>query len=382
MASLHRQKGKRNWFVAYTDAAGKRHFKSTGTPDKEEAQSVCDSLAKTVNLARRGRLTQPRARSIIENLVAEVMESQGQSLNRNPTGEFLSSWLNEMEKQVTKSTFGSYKAITTRFIKALGSKAAESIATLDLGTVRDYRDDIAKEFSTGTVNNHLKMLRLAFETAAQQDLIDRNPAKLVKNLARNDKQERDPFTPDQLKALLRIAAGDWKTAIYLGTYTGLRLGDVTSLKWNQVDLVRAEIYKKTQKTGKNVIVPIAAPLAKILESLPTPESLDLPLCPYLSGKTSARLSSMFHALLVKADLVPKRSYGERKADSKRRQYSGLSFHCLRHNATSMLKNNGVSDAVARDIIGHSSEAVSRNYTHIDAKTKQRAYKGMRDILDL
>jgi hypothetical protein len=31
----------------------------------------------------------------------------------------------------------------------------------------------------------------------------------------------------------------------------------------------------------------------------------------------------------------------------------------------LLKNAGVSDAAARDIIGHESEAVSRNYTHID-----------------
>ena len=53
---------------------------------------------------------------------------------------------------------------------------------------------------------------------------------------------------------------------------------------------------------------------------------------------------------------------------------------LRHTATSLLKNAGVSDVVARDIIGHESEAVSRNYTHIDTVTKRRAIDAMPDIL--
>jgi hypothetical protein len=46
----------------------------------------------------------------------------------------------------------------------------------------------------------------------------------------------------------------------------------------------------------------------------------------------------------------------------------------------LLKNAGVSDVVARDIIGHESEAVSRNYTHIDTETKRRAIDAMPDVL--
>ena len=57
----------------------------------------------------------------------------------------------------------------------------------------------------------------------------------------------------------------------------------------------------------------------------------------------------------------------------------LSFHSLRHTATSVLKNAGVSDVVARDIIGHESEAVSRNYTHIDMVTKRKAIDSMPNL---
>jgi hypothetical protein len=37
-----------------------------------------------------------------------------------------------------------------------------------------------------------------------------------------------------------------------------------------------------------------------------------------------------------------------------------------------IKNAEVSDVVARDVIGHDSEAISRNYTHIEMETKRKA----------
>lgn len=45
----------------------------------------------------------------------------------------------------------------------------------------------------------------------------------------------------------------------------------------------------------------------------------------------------------------------------------------------MLKNAGVSDSFARDIIGHESAAVSANYTHIDAAKKRAALGKMPDV---
>jgi integrase len=63
-----------------------------------------------------------------------------------------------------------------------------------------------------------------------------------------------------------------------------------------------------------------------------------------------------------------------------RTLNPLSFHSLRHTAISLLKNAGVSEIVARDIIGHDSEAVSRNYTHVDEDIKRKAVAGLPDLL--
>ena len=52
---------------------------------------------------------------------------------------------------------------------------------------------------------------------------------------------------------------------------------------------------------------------------------------------------------------------------------------MRHTATSLLKNAGVSNVVTMDIIGHQSEAVSAVYTHIEGATKRKAIETLPDI---
>jgi hypothetical protein len=55
---------------------------------------------------------------------------------------------------------------------------------------------------------------------------------------------------------------------------------------------------------------------------------------------------------------------------------------LRHTATSLLKNAGVSEAVARHIIGHESAPISRHYTHIDESSKRKALAKLPDVTAL
>lgn len=94
------------------------------------------------------------------------------------------------------------------------------------------------------------------------------------------------------------------------------------------------------------------------------------------------LSQSFHALLVSAGLATARPTSHKKQGEGRsapRKQNELTFHSLRHTATSMLKNAGVSEAVARDIIGHDSAEVSRMYTHIDEPTKKKAINKLPDV---
>ena len=83
---------------------------------------------------------------------------------------------------------------------------------------------------------------------------------------------------------------------------------------------------------------------------------------------------------MKPVFLKKQKYRNYKAEGKRRKYSGLSFHCLRHTTTSALKNTGTTSAAAGDIVGHDSEAMQRNYTKIDVETKRQALDQLPDLI--
>ncbi len=129
-------------------------------------------------------------------------------------------------------------------------------------------------------------------------------------------------------------------------------------------------------------IPLAAPLERYIGKLPAGDDPKQPLFPRAYATTrSGTLSNQFYEILVDAGLVEARHHRARgNGRSSGRTFNQLGFHSLRHTATSLMKNAGVSPAVVQDIIGHDSPAVSAHYTHIDEAAKRKALKKMPDLL--
>jgi len=380
MASVHKLPGKPNWVCFFTDRTNKRRCKSTLTVDKREAERVCFKLQEIEDRARSGRLTEDRARKVIETAVAEIMEACGSPIEQKTVREHFESWLKGATLSI--GTFKRYECVAQSFLTFLGGKADQHLATLRSKEIEDYRNELADRVASGTVNAHLKVIRVCLEKAIKQRYFDSNPGRLVENVATSDKHRRRAFTMDELKKLIAIASPNWKTMILIGLYTGLRLRDCVNLTALNLDLSNGEFTLTEAKTSKTRIVPIAKPLLSYLEGLDLGDDPRAPLCPGLAGKVQSSLSNEFFDLMAAAGLVVARSHQKSKngkGRSSRRKQSEITFHALRHTATSLLKRAGVSNAVAMDLIGHASEAVSRNYTHIDDETKRNALNRLPDV---
>jgi integrase len=385
MSSLHRHKKSPFWYCFYRTENGKQHFKSTGTTNKAVARIICDKLGKVAKLSRKKQCTTDRVRRLIEAAMTEVLEESGQVLPRSTVRDFLTSWLKEKEDAGAETTYQRYQGIVEKFLAFLGHRADGSLNDLTKGDILTFRDELAEQVTAGTVNTYLKVLRVALGRAIKEELLKTNPANLVDCIANRDCHGRRAFTLQELKKLLENANEEWRTMILVGLYTGLRLQDVANLTWENLDLSAGELTVTTGKTGRTVIVPLAKPLLRHIGTLPAGDDPKAALCPNLESKGSGWLSTQFYNLMASAGLVPARDHqarkhGNSKARGKRRALNEISFHCLRHTATSLLKNAGVSDVIARDIIGHESEAISRNYTHIETETKRRALDSMPDVI--
>ena len=380
MASLRKVPNSKYWIACYTDHTGKQRQKSTKETDRRRAQKIADKLES----AYQQTLTEAQVRKLLSEAYEDI---HGDRLLTASAEEFFSQWLEKKEVETAPVTWHRYQSVIKRFLNAIGEKRDKDLVFITVNELTHYRDFLARELSISSANTHLRIIRAAFQDALRRGLIESNPAALVPVIKRKSgtANERRAFTLPELRKILEVANFEWQGIILTGIYTGQRLGDIARLTWNSVDVRREEIALTTGKTGRRIIVPMAKPLLEYYLSLPAQDNLESPVFPgafsitHKQGRTGS-LSNQFYSILVSAGMAPPRSHNaSRNGRDGKRKGNALSFHCLRHTATSLLKNAGVSEAVAMDIIGHDSRAISANYTHIEVAAKRKAVNALPDI---
>lgn len=382
MASIKRHPKSPFWMACFSLPDGRRTTRSTGTSDKKEAQRVANHFEDAAIQGKTKKLTESRARKTIADIFSL---SNQDALPSSNIKEFFDSWLKRKLLEAGENTHSRYKTVVDQLNIYLGTRAALDITHLNAKEISGFREDLSKRVSPGTVNISLKILRSALNQAKRDGLTDVNEAERVTLLKIRKRARREAFTELQLKRILKAADDEWKGMILFGLYTGLRLGDIASLTWRNIDLIHNEISLTTAKTDSDQVLPLAKPLVRQIEKLPASDDPEAPLFPSAfdskqKNQNTSMISKQFHKILVAAKLADKRTHKRRgEGRSATRAPSVLSFHSLRHTATSMLKNAGVSDSVTMDIIGHESAAISKNYTHIDQETKRKALNKLPDM---
>jgi integrase len=356
---------------------------TTKQTDRRKAFQFAEKLEQA---ARANILTEIQARKIIGELYA--IANPGEKLSGSSTKEFFESWSANKARETATATGDRYRRVEMQFVDSLGKRAGLDINALIPRDILAFRDSIAARLSTSTANHAIKVVRMALKDALSAGLLSSNAAAGVRPAkSAEQKSSRRPFTLPELKRILSAAHGEWPGLILLGLYTGQRLGDISALTWQNLDLARAELAFVSRKTKRRQLIPIAAPLQKFLETLPAGDDPKQPLFPNaFATKRISALSNQFYEILADAGLVERRNLvGRRKnawtgkGRSNRRAFNEISFHALRHTATSLMKNAGISPAIVQDIIGHDSPAVSAHYTHIEEEAKRRAIESMPDI---
>ena len=374
MASIRHREGSKFWFACVTLPNGRRVQRSTKETDRKKAQR----LAEKWEAATRGRVTARQTQKVIAELYRDIT---GQHLVFPTVREYFDSWVARKKPETSSNTHIYYGAKAHRFLDWLGNRADQQIALITRDDILAFRAAELERVAPRSVNHAIKFLRMVFKTAREDGKYhDENPASGVKVAKLRDGSRRRGFTIPEIRRVLGIANDEWKSLIFFGLYTGQRLGDLARLTWQNVDLASDEIRFVSRKTGRTMIIPIALPLRAQIEKLPAGDDPRQPLHPraFASVEKSGgvkTLSRQFYELLADAGLAKAKAH--RKSESAQgrdgpRELSQISFHSLRHTATSLMKNAGINASVVMDIIGHESEAISAHYTHIDEQTKRKA----------
>jgi integrase len=306
-----------------------------------------------------------------------VKATGGELVNYTVKG-WLDGWL-KGRLDASPATVKRYERILSLFYVHLGPRAERGLTTLQPAQVESFRDYLHKKQSPSTANLAIKVLKAAFASAVAKRQLEFSPAQHIAKVA-TEESKRRPFTLAEINKLLAAADDEWKTMVMLGFYTGQRLSDCTALTWRAVDLTAGSIALTTAKTKRRIVLPLAKPLLAHLMKL-AGDNPDAPLCPTLHGSKPGPVSGKFYNILVAAGLAPHRRKDIKTGAGRsgRRQLNELSFHSLRHSAVSELKNAGVSEAIAMDLVGHESAAISRHYTKIADGAKRDALNKLPDV---
>jgi len=218
--------------------------------------------------------------------------------------------------------------------------------------IEEFKADYAKRVKPSTVNALLRHLKSAFSTAVEWGKIGENPFKKVK-LLKTPQRPPNFLSEKEIKRLLEsVEDARIRMVIEFILLTGMRKGEVFSLKWKDVDLERGAIWVRG-KGDKTRMIPIGKRLAALLAALieKIPYSSDEFLFPFLRErkKRNPRTSWLTKKF---------RRYADR---------AGLphaTLHTLRHTFASHLVMAGADLASVQQLLGHSTITTTMIYSHL------------------
>lgn len=221
--------------------------------------------------------------------------------------------------------------------------------------------------SSNTVFGIASVLKQGFKFALMQDLIIKDPTLSLK-LPQATEKEVQALTRDEQKTIEEYCLKHNKSN-YLGIviclYTGIRLGELLALTWDDINFEDKLLYiKKTSYTskvnGKNQIVIDKPKTKKSNRIIPIPNKLLVLL------DIQKRASSCDYIIATKQNkMVETRSY-QRTFESilSKCGIKHYNFHCLRHTFATRALELGMDIKTLSEILGHTNVAITLNrYAH-------------------
>lgn len=194
--------------------------------------------------------------------------------------------------------------------------------------------------------------------AADRRLIPCNPCERPGKLYRADRTD-SIWTEADEQAFLTTAPARLRLAYLLAVWTGQRQGDLLRLPWSAYD--GSVIRLRQSKTGRRVVIPVAAPLRTALEeAASTKKAVTILATVNGTSWTSWGFSASWRKAVAKAKVT------------------GLTFHDLRGTAVTRLAIAGCSESEIATITGHSLHDVGAILdAHYLSRDSRLAESGMR-----
>jgi len=255
-----------------------------------------------------------------------------------------------------------------RWKEELGFSTLSKIKSGDLSQIRDKllaeTTPRGKERSPSTVVRYISSLSHLFSVAINEwDWIKENPVKYMKK-PKNAQGRTRYLSKEEAQKLLQECKNSKSsylfTIVLIALQTGMRQGEILSLKWEDIDFDNQWIYLKQTKNDTPRTVPLTQEILKLLK-----HSIE-----------------KISPLVFPSPMNPEKPIDIRKAwvtALKRAKIENFLFHDLRHTTASYLAMEGYGYGQIAEILGHKSLQMTKRYAHLSHENKRLMLKTMENL---
>lgn len=249
-----------------------------------------------------------------------------------------------------------HSRMNCQWLPEFRNKYVDQITPLDVQNwkARRLKDGIRSH----TLYNELKVLKTMFARLKDWGLYDgENP---VIKLPKTVRRKIVVLTPEEVQRYLDFCSDRYYPIAATLVFTGIRKGELLSLRWSDVDLMKMIIAIRADsslKNSKGREIPINSQLVPILRQLKRTSEW------VFTGKDGKSQLSTFDK-------------SHRTARKKAGLHS-LTIHTLRHTFASLALQAGFDVGAVSKLLGHSSIRVTMEiYHHLNTDHARRVVEGL------
>lgn len=311
--------------------------------------------------------------------------------NKSSTyGELLDCWLHSMQLNTKESTQARYTHLIKTHIKPhlgavqLSQLTTDAIEIFIEQQLTDGRLDNSGGLSPKTVTDILTIIKSTIEYARYKELpVICNLSKL--SIKKKEKEMR-VFTPSEQESLIGTLTNDMdhsKFGVLLSLYTGIRVGELCALQWEDFDLAHSKL--KIRKTMQRIQDLGNGSVSKTKIVITEPKSQcsirEIPLPLFIVDVAKKFASNPKAYILTGTDqyIEPRTMQNRFKSYVKECNVEPANFHVLRHTFATRCVEVGFEVKSLSEVLGHANVNITligvsrQTYSAIERKVRKMAW---------
>ncbi|MEN8251445.1 MAG: site-specific integrase [Bacteroidota bacterium] len=304
---------------------------------------------------------------LAENIKAKRMMELANEEHGFPTKEKLNqNFIAYFEKQMNKREGNSRTAWLNTF-RHLNDfcKGTALFTEIDREWLEEFIDYLHTKVSPSSVSTYFAKVKCALSESVKDKILIQNPSFFIDPI-RVPESSREYLTIEEIQ---RINDVDFhhdvvKRGFLFSCFTGLRYGDIASLKWSQIQEVDFNgsgksfaIHKRQAKTGNINHIPLNETALKLI------------------GDRQANEALVFN---LKFNVVHIRRLLQKLLDAAKISKK-ITFHCARHTYAVLLLANGANLMTVKELLGHRDIKSTQIYAKVIDDSKVSAVKSLPSI---